>query len=320
MKSKAAWIGIALSVIAIAILFWRIDLRDLAAALGRADTVWLLPALAGLFAILFVRAWRWSVLMGGARFWTTYHANAIGYMLNSTLPLRLGEVARAYVMSKKEGMTMAQAFSSVIVERLLDLATVVLLFAWYAQRVPTPPSFTRAAQLATIAIVAGVVFAALLVWKGDVVERLLEKRVTNARAKGFLARFREVRAAFRTIGSAKRMAHCIGLTALVWAVTIVQSAMCLRAFMPSDLTKAGVVVVSSNLGGAVPSAPGGLGIVQGFATTALVVPFGVNVSDALAFAFVWSLGAQLILVVHGLFSMWRIGVGLREIREGAKAP
>jgi uncharacterized membrane protein YbhN (UPF0104 family) len=135
-----------------------------------------------------------------------------------------------------------------------------------------------------------------------------------------VARVRQIREALRSVGSVRRLTEALVLTVLVWAATIGLGAICLRAFLPPDglVTKAGLVVVIANLGGALPSAPAGLGIVQGFATSALVVPFGVPEHIALAFVLVWSFGQLLILILNGFVSLGRVGLSLREIRAGAQ--
>jgi len=73
------------------------------------------------------------------------------------------------------------------------------------------------------------------------------------------------------------------------------------------MEQAGLMLVTTNLGGALPSAPGGLGIVQGFAKTSLVIPSNLPEEPAVAFVFAWSLGQQLLLIVLGLISLARVG-------------
>jgi len=315
----AVWIGIALSIVAGALLLWRVSFDDLLAALRAADLVWLLPSLVVFFVMYALRAWRWAVLLGDARFWPTWHANTIGYFFNVTLPLRLGEIARAWVVSRNEKIPMARALSAVLVERLLDLASVVLLFAAFAVRIPMGPTFTRAATIGSIALVVCVAGAVLVVLGGRAVERALAPRLAKLgpdRAEAILGRLRQVREGLAAVGSARRMGQCVLLTVAVWSVTIVHAAVCLKAFLPeTDLVRPGFMVVSANLGGALPSAPGGLGIVQGFATSALVIPFGVPENTALAYVLVWSLGQQLILILLGFVSVGRVGLSYREIRR-----
>ncbi len=320
--SIAVWVGLLLSVVAVGLLLWRVSFRDLGRSLATAETIWLVPSLL-LFLLMFAfRAWRWSVLLGGTRFWPTWHANIIGYFFNITLPLRLGEIARCYVISKNEGVPMARALSAVVVERLTDLATVLIMFGAFAMRVPMGPAFTRAATVGAVGVTLAVILGALFVYKGDVAERALAPhlaRLGKERAEALLSRVRSIREALRSVGSAKRLAQSLALTVLIWGTTIAVAAMCLRAFLPEETSAvaAGLVVVMANLGGALPSAPGGLGVVQGFATSALVVPFHVDEARALAFVLVWTLGAQLVLIVLGFFSIGRVGLSFREIRAGA---
>jgi uncharacterized protein (TIRG00374 family) len=302
-----------LSIGAATLLAWRVDFHDVTTALRAANVAWLVPAFVLFILMFMLRAWRWSVLLGRTPFWATWHANVIGYFFNITLPLRLGEIARAYVISKSSPVTMPRALSAVFAERLIDLASVVLLFSWFARLIPMRASFTRAATVGSAAVVICVFIGVLVVIKGEHVERRLPARLR--------APFHQIREGLRTLGSMKTIAQTLVLTIAVWVFTIGIGAACLKAFLPSDqdITRAGLVVVIANLGGALPSAPGGLGVVQGFATSALVVPFGVDESRALAFVLVWTLAPQLSLVLLGFLSIGRVGLSFREIRAGAAA-
>ena len=317
--TKAIAIGLLLSVIAGGVLLSRVRFRELGEALSTARLGWLVPT-AALFVVAFLfRAWRWSVLLGGTPFWMTWHANWIGYFFNATLPLRVGEIARAYVISKNTDVPMTRAISSVLVERLLDLASVVLLFSWFAQRIPMRPAFTRAATFGSVAIVVCVIGGAFVVLKGEAVMNALRPRLVGrlgeARTEKLHGKLMEVREGLVT--SPRRMVLAIALSAAIWTVTILLASVCLRAFIPdaTDLTRPGLVVVVANLGGALPSAPSGLGIVQGFATSALVVPFGVPENIALAYALVWSLFQLLLVLLFGFVSLGRVGLSIREIRS-----
>lgn len=319
---RALWIGAATSVVALGLLFSRIRLRELGAALASANPAWLVAAL-GVFLFMFVmRAWRWSVLLGGTPFWPTWHANIIGYFFNATLPLRAGEVARGYVISKIGGVSLTRALSIAVAERLVDLATVVLLFAGFAQRIPMRPAFTRAATVGSIAVVLAVLVGVVVVVKGAAIERALAKplaRFGEERSAAVLGKLAQIRESLAALRDMRTFLQVLVLTAAVWFLTIAFAWLCMRAFLPEGtFEQAGLVVVIGNLGGALPSAPGGLGIVQGFATSALVVPFSVDESTAVAFVLTWSLGAQLLLIGLGLVSLGRVGLSFREIREGSR--
>jgi glycosyltransferase 2 family protein len=219
---------------------------------------------------------------------------------------------------------MTRALSSVVVERVLDLTAVVAMFAVFAQYIPMPPAFSRAAFGGGVLVLVMLVMGALLVWKADVAEKRvlgpILGRISPALSAKVLPKLHEITAGFRVVGSARKMANVTVLTILVWGGMTVFTYFTMLAFLPAPMAAAGLTVVSANLGGALPSAPGGLGIVQGFATTALVTPFHVPEEPALAFVFVWSLAQQLILIVLGLFSLARVGMTFAQVRHGKITP
>ena len=99
----------------------------------RAHPGWIAAAVAVTLQTYVLRAWRWQSLLGpigGARFRTAFRTTVIGFAANLLLPARVGEVLRAYLLARQERLNPAAAFATVIVERLLDLCTVLLLFAF----------------------------------------------------------------------------------------------------------------------------------------------------------------------------------------------
>ncbi len=81
--------------------------------------------------MLIIRGYRWSLFLKPVKkirtiplFWST----AIGFGVNNVLPARLGEVARAYSIHKKENIAFGAAFGTIVVERLYDVFSVLALF------------------------------------------------------------------------------------------------------------------------------------------------------------------------------------------------
>lgn len=320
-RSWKVWVGFIVSAVALFFTLRNVNFTDLGRAVSGAQTIWFVPAIAFFSVAFAMRAWRWSLLMGRAPFWTTLHAMNIGYMMNVTMPLRLGEVGRAFVIGERTSIPMVSAFSSIVVERVLDLAMVVGLFALFAAYVPMPPSFSRAAMAGGVLVIVMLVIGGILVWQAERTEKILRpilERFTSS-AEPWLRRFRDLCVGFRAVGSAQRIALVFVLTLLIWAGGIVCAFFTMAAFLPPVIEQAGLVVVTANLGGAIPSAPGGLGIVQGFAISALVLPFHVPEDKALAFVFVWTLSQQLLLILFGLVGLARIGMSFSEVRKGGRA-
>lgn len=125
------WLGIVITVLC----FWYaargIPLSDVLRAMEKAD-FWPLFLFSAPFYVLsiYVRALRWRHLTNpitsisrGALF----RATAIGFMVNNLLPLRIGEFVRCWSVAREHEISLAGAFGTVVLERVLDIVSVLLL-------------------------------------------------------------------------------------------------------------------------------------------------------------------------------------------------
>lgn len=81
-----------------------------------------------------VRAWRWQMLLapiGATHFSTAFRTTIIGFTANFLLPARVGEFLRPYLLARQEHLNPASAFATIVLERLIDLLTVLLLFGLF---------------------------------------------------------------------------------------------------------------------------------------------------------------------------------------------
>ena len=133
MRSRIrAVLIIAFTVALLAFFFRDANFAEIWAETRRADPTLLLLALAATGVTYIIRAWRWQSLLapiGPTRFSTAFRATVIGFAASFFLPARAGEVIRPYLLARKEGLSAPATFATIILERLLDIATVLLLFA-----------------------------------------------------------------------------------------------------------------------------------------------------------------------------------------------
>jgi glycosyltransferase 2 family protein len=133
MRPRLRTIVILLLTLALLALFLRGADPAAVWAETRAADPWLL--LGGLLATAMtyvLRAWRWQSLLapiGPTRFSVALKTTIIGFAASAVLPARAGEVLRPYLLARRESMSATAAFATIILERVLDLATVLLLFA-----------------------------------------------------------------------------------------------------------------------------------------------------------------------------------------------
>src|SRR5260221_5913355 len=130
-RSPAFWIGMFISVPSIVLLFSLIDLHGLLDKLSHADLRFVLLAMACTAASCFFRAVRWQAILGREiSFRNIFHTENISYLLNSLLPLRVGEAARIVMICRSKNqraITPLEALSTVVLCRVLDTLIVVVL-------------------------------------------------------------------------------------------------------------------------------------------------------------------------------------------------
>lgn len=102
------------------------------AAVKHAHLGYLIAAVAATLSTYTLRTIRWQALLrpvGPTRFSVAFRATVIGFATIFLLPGRVGEVLRAFLVARQENLKFTATFATVIVERLLDVATVCLMFA-----------------------------------------------------------------------------------------------------------------------------------------------------------------------------------------------
>ena len=170
---------------------------------ARPDFLILAVVVTGLTYVL--RALRWQYLLapiGVTHFGNALRATVIGFAASFLLPARAGEVIRPYLLARKERLSATAAFATIILERLLDMVTVLLLFGVFVATLDSdavaanPAALTRVkvgGQLAAVAAVAGLALFFTLARHPERIGRwaLRVERILPARLARTVARFVE---------------------------------------------------------------------------------------------------------------------------------
>src|SRR4029453_12898938 len=132
MRSRARTILVFLLTLGLLAYFLRnADMRGVWAETRRAEPLPLILAIGVTLLTYALRALRWQSLLapiGPTHFNTAFKTTVIGFAANFLLPARAGEVIRPYLLARREGLPPTSCFATIILERLLDLVTVLLLF------------------------------------------------------------------------------------------------------------------------------------------------------------------------------------------------
>jgi hypothetical protein len=132
MKRWQFWAGVLVSAFFLYFALRGLGIGEVWGALQGANYWWLLPGIAVYFLGVWARAWRWHYLLRPIKKIGTnamFPIVAIGYMGNNIYPARAGEVLRAVVLKRREGVAVSASLATIIVERLFD-GVVMLAFVF----------------------------------------------------------------------------------------------------------------------------------------------------------------------------------------------
>src|SRR3990172_2915142 len=325
MRKYLQWaISIAVSAIAFWLAFRGVQVAEVADTLRTANYFYILPALACIVVGLMARALSWQTILGRkVPFWRAFTALNEGYLLSNVLPFRLGELGRAYLVSRNRGLSTSQAFSSVIVERMIDLWMIVVLFATVLPLVAGLAWAREAAVLAVVISVAAMGGLFALTLNRALVLRLANWVMGHVRFPRFNAARWETRVvAFLDGLAALRDRRRFALAACASAMAWVSASLCawflLFAFLPAPTLPMGFfVLVISGLGVALPSAPASMGVFEASIVLALSA-FKVDGSVAFTFALIFHTLNFGMTTVLGAAALGREGETLFHLAQAAR--
>jgi uncharacterized protein (TIRG00374 family) len=310
-------------------LFFRnIELHETWRAITHARPGLILAAIIVTLLTYIVRAWRWQALLqpiGHARFRTAFRTTVIGFTATFLLPARIGEVLRPYLLARTEGLKFTAAFATIIIERLLDVCTVVMLFALALPFVNVDVG--REVKTFSAIAAAGAVVALVLLfmlaghperlgrWAGNLA-RHLPARIAHATehlvrtfAEGLLVMRHPsqlVLAAFWSVPLWVSIALGVWLTSLAFDLTFPF----LGSFLVLALLAAGVSLPT----------PGGVGGFHYTYLLALTQFFGAPREASAAAALVLHAVSFVPVTILGLVFMWQDGLTLGGLKGmGAEA-
>lgn len=98
-------------------------------------------------------------------------ALAVGYMLNYVLPYKLGDIVRAVFAGRKLKNKYALSFSTVIIDRYLDVICVGIIFAVFSLSGYTNKVIMGSAVFYMVVSVAALAVAGLLYLSGNTLKK-----------------------------------------------------------------------------------------------------------------------------------------------------
>jgi uncharacterized protein (TIRG00374 family) len=324
--------GTALGIALLVLLLRSVDLGALGNAFSSADYGYLLLAVIPFLINWLLKVPRWSLLFGEqSPGWDTlFGAMNVGYAINALFPARLGEIVRAYWIRDRSGTSMVLALSTVALERVLDGTTLIILLVLMLPTVPFPhqllgPAFTLGAAFVLLLLVMAVV-ANSSHREDSAIGRLLT-RLERGRLMPVGKAVRQIVAGLHALRNRRALALVLTYTIVIWAANAVFFWLMVRAFHLDVPFAAGILLATVlNLGMAVPSSPGYVGVFE-YLTVLTLGLYNVGAgtvqhpsAEAIAAALALHVFAFGPVTVVGLIYIARTGlsVTMQMVRSGAE--
>lgn len=313
-----AWkrlLGYAFAVACAVWVFHDIHPRQLLSAMIIRN--WWLVALAVSFDILtyVLQGIRWKLLLAPVGRLSPLRATQAiyaGLFTNEVVPLRFGELVRAFLAARWLNSRLTAVFPSMVVERFLDALWLAVGIGLAAIFLPLPHNLVEAGDLlGMFVLIATAVFLVVVLRKEKEIARG-EHLSRRSRVSGFLD---DLAGGLRNIGISRRLVAAATLSAAMLACQALATwFMLLACDIRLHVIAGFVVLLVIRVGTAIPNAPANVGSFQFFAVVALAL-FGVEKTRAAAFSVIDFAALTAPLWIIGLFAFARAGLTLGSVRQ-----
>ena len=323
------WLGLIISAVFLWLAFRKVDFALVWEQLTGANLAFVALGIGFYFIALFVRTWRWRVLLSPMKsvpIQKLFSILSAGYMANNIYPARAGDLLRAVLLRKNENVPISASLATIIVEHLFDgIAILALVLLNLGQLTSFAPNSQWVDIIETSAFWVGLVFGLiLLVFIGMVflpekmnkVSEWVIKHLVPGKLReplsGIIHKFAD---GLQVLHSPVQSLLVMFQSVLIWVVEAGLYWGVMRA-MRLDLTYQSLLLIVGivNLVLLVPAAPGGLGTFDA-ATKSMMEVFGVNPENALSYALLLRAALWLPVTVVGAFFFVKEGISLTSDLE-----
>jgi uncharacterized protein (TIRG00374 family) len=221
-----------------------------------------------------------------------------GYLINHTLPWRLGEVGRALLLAGGGNDSIMRVLSSIMVERMYDLAFALVFLVLMLPEAAGLEGLTQNAGFIGGVLVVAIVSLQIFIQRPNWMRNLISK-LPGPRDR-LLSLWEQMQLGLIALRDIKIFTRSAGWMLVSWVLAGIEYALVVRAVIPDASWRwAFFMLPVTLLGGAIPSTPGYLGVYEAAGVLALTT-FGVEESQALA----------ATLLLHGIVYILGSGFGI----------
>jgi uncharacterized protein (TIRG00374 family) len=322
LKDAKRWLpGALVSILIIAGILYFVDFREMGQAIRSANYVLLLLSVPLALVWISIRAVVWRTLLRErASYRDVLFTVGEGYLMNTFLPLRLGEIGRAFLISHKSDMQFMEVIPTIVIERAVDLAYSAAILLISLPFVVGAEGAGQIGMIAGVVVLFGLLVLYLLArnrgWALDLFHKLSQRwPVLQKVGGGFIESFLE---GLAVLTDGWLFARFLFWMTVNWATAIVAYFLIIRAFFPNaQVIWSFFGLGIAAFGNAIPSLPGAIGTFEGAFGGALTLLTG-DQSTAFAAALAGRVYLYFSALSFGLVGLANEGQTLSGIYQQLK--
>jgi glycosyltransferase 2 family protein len=310
IRNWQLWLGILFSLVFLGLAVRGIDLHDVGNALRKVNLLLMGAAVLSFIGSAAAKAVRWQLLLAVQKkpsFVRAFSVLCVGLMVNAFLPTRLGELARAYLMGEAETEGKVYVLGTVAVEKVADLLSLLVLIGFLLSRMALPEWLAGPARGTALILAVVVPAFVLLVWQKTAVLRLVKKasRLAPTRWRDWLERQTgNALVSLEILSHPRLLVGLLGMSFLVWMISAFTNFLVFLAFrMVIPIWASLLLLAVLQVGTAVPSSPGSIGVFQYLVILTLSI-FAVDKNVALGYSLVLYLVIYVPIALLGIWGLW----------------
>ena len=308
---KKYLLGFGVTAVCLYIFIQQVKVSEVIDALMDFKWPYLGMGLISLFVGYALRISRWNIMLSYSGNNSTFKKCSAPFLgsiaINNLLPLRLGDVFRALIFPDSMGVPKTIAATSIVLERVIDLLTLLAYLAlgvYSIEKIKVP---TKLVETSTIvaAVCVGVLFFCLLFSRtlGDYFERLEKNSANWLGLKKIYGLFGRTLKGLRTMCRPKALLLLLGISLLLWGGEAGLFYF-ISAGLGMESTPIGALLVMSiaTLSTLLPSTPGYVGTFHLAAYTAITL-IGGTPQQAGSFAVIVHLALWVPTTLAGIVAI-----------------
>jgi glycosyltransferase 2 family protein len=313
-KKRPAWLLVFAFLLAIVLLYFTLRGLDWATfwnTITKGHYEILLVMLPLVSVNFFIRAVRWSTLVNTGKkipMQTIFWANMVGYLGNSYLPARAGELIRSAYLGQKNKAGTSFVFATALVERLLDVVALVLIGS-VSMLMQSQISALLAGAIKIMAAIGAIGLAIVIAapFQENLISSLIARLpLPSTIMQKISEQVTRFLVGMRSLHNIRRLGSFIFLTAVIWLIDGLGNMIGVHIISQSlSLGQSFILLAALGLSSAIPSTPGYIGVYQFIAVTVLI-PFGFSRPEALAYILISQVVNYLLVSFWGLIGLWNL--------------